>query len=87
VSLFVAESVNRHCKELYALLEINIDVRSGSTFYVKISFSKCFLSSFVRCQRAELINYAEVILVIAPARCWHAERPLASVRPVSSIPL
>jgi hypothetical protein len=30
-------------------------------------------------------NYAGVILVIAVARCWHAERPLASVRPVSSI--
>jgi hypothetical protein len=31
-------------------------------------------------------NYAEVILVIASARCWRAERPLASVRFVSSRP-
>lgn len=32
-------------------------------------------------------NYADVILVIVEARCWHAERPLASVRLVSSISL
>jgi hypothetical protein len=46
VAFFVSETVNRHHKELHAVLEININMGScGSD--MKFPFSKRFSSSFV----------------------------------------
>ena len=38
VALFVSETVNRHGKELHAILEIVVDVWSCSSFYVDFPF-------------------------------------------------
>jgi hypothetical protein len=56
VALFVSETVNRHRKELHAILEIVVDVRSSSSFYVDFPLSKRFGSGFVAGQRAEPIS-------------------------------
>ena len=36
VALFVSESINRHAKELHAILEIIVDVWSCSFFYIEV---------------------------------------------------
>ena len=56
VALFVSETVNRHRKELHAILEIVVDVWSCSSFYIEVPLSKRFRSSFVAGQRAEPIS-------------------------------
>lgn len=56
VALFVSESINRHAKELHAILEIIVDVWSCSSFYIEVPLSKRFRSSLIGCQRAEPIS-------------------------------
>ena len=56
VALFVSETVNRHRKELHAILEIVVDVLSCSSLYVDFPLSKRFRSSLVAGQRAEPIS-------------------------------
>jgi hypothetical protein len=47
VALFVSEAINRHGKELHAILEIIVDVRSRGSSYIEFSLSERFRSGFV----------------------------------------
>jgi hypothetical protein len=56
VALFVSETINRHCKELHAVLEIIVDMRSRGSCDTEFPLSNRFGSSFVGGQRAEPIS-------------------------------